>query len=139
MPVKLNKGTALGLLDLTPMIDMVFNLLIFFMVTTEFAKEDRQLDVALTTASSARALTAQTDDLFIDIDREGRFFVKGRIMAADEVEAVLRQAVLAKPGSLAVKIRPDTRGSVQATVQAFDLAARAGVKDASIVTGVAKE
>ena len=43
MAIQLNKGRANNLLDLTPMIDMVFNLLIFFMVVTQFAKEERDL------------------------------------------------------------------------------------------------
>jgi biopolymer transport protein ExbD len=131
--VKINKGNVGGI-DFTPILDMVFNLLIFFMVTSEFAKEDRELRVALASASEARPLTAQAEDIFINIDKQGRFFVDSRIMAADEVEAFLRQKVADNPASLSVKVRPDGQGIVQPTVTAFDICARAGVKDVSIVT-----
>lgn len=133
MAVKINKGMV-GSIDFTPVLDMVFNLLIFFMVTSEFAKEDRELRVALASASEARPLTAQSEDVFINIDQQGRFFVDSRIMAADEVEAFLRQKVADNPASLSVKVRPDGQGIVQPTVTAFDICAKAGVKDVSIVT-----
>jgi len=47
MAIQINRGRALGLLDLTPMMDMVFNLLIFFMVVTSFEKAERDLKVLL--------------------------------------------------------------------------------------------
>jgi biopolymer transport protein ExbD len=134
MAVKINKGNTGGI-DFTPILDMVFNLLIFFMVTSEFAKEDRELDVALASASEARPLTAQSEDVFINIDKEGKYIVNRRVMATDEVEAYLRQKIADNPSSLAVKIRPDIHGGAQPIISAFNVCAKAGVKDASIVTG----
>lgn len=133
MAVKINKGNTGGI-DFTPILDMVFNLLIFFMVTSEFAKEDRELDVALASASEARPLTAQAEDVFININREGQYIVNQRVMARDEVEAFLRQKVADNPASLAVKIRPDINGGAQPIVSAFNICAKAGVRDAAIVT-----
>jgi biopolymer transport protein ExbD len=68
MPVKLSRGLASGLLDLTPMIDMVFNLLIFFMVVSQFASEERSLKVELPMGSEAMPLTARPKEIFINID-----------------------------------------------------------------------
>ena len=56
MPVVLNRGRALGILDMTPMIDMVFNLLIFFMVVSQFANDERDMRVVLPDAAEAMPL-----------------------------------------------------------------------------------
>ena len=58
MAIKLKQGRALGSLSLTPLIDVVFLLLIFFLVATRFAQEDRELDVELPSASEAKPLVA---------------------------------------------------------------------------------
>ena len=78
MPVKLNRGGAWGLLDLTPMIDMVFNLLIFFMVVSQFASAERDLKVELPDGTEAMPLTAKPKEIFINIDKDGRYFVRSR-------------------------------------------------------------
>jgi biopolymer transport protein ExbD len=133
MAVKIHKGRN-SLLDLTPMIDVVFNLLIFFLVATRFADEDRELDVTLASASEARPLTAQAEDVFLNIDQQGRFFVDGRIMPGDEVEAYLRQKLVNNPASLAVKIRPDMRAPLPSYVTAVDICTKVGIRDAALVT-----
>ena len=53
MAVKIDKGSALDSLSLTPLIDIVFLLLIFFLVATKFAEEERELAVMLPEASEA--------------------------------------------------------------------------------------
>ena len=55
MAVKIKNSRALGTLSLTPLIDVVFLLLVFFLVATRFAQEDRELDVLLPSASTAAA------------------------------------------------------------------------------------
>ena len=54
MAVKFKKTSAVGAVNLTSLIDVVFLLLIFIMVTARFEKEDRQLKVALPSASEAK-------------------------------------------------------------------------------------
>lgn len=133
MSVKITKGHVGGI-DFTPVLDMVFNLLIFFMVTSEFAKEDRELNVALARASEARPLTAQSEDVFININRQGQYIVDRRNMAIDEVEAFLRQKLADNPVDLAVKIRPDMNGPLTSYVDAMNVCAKVGITDASLVT-----
>ena len=133
MAVNIKKGNG-GAIDFTPMIDMVFNLLIFFMVTTEFAKEDRELTVKLPSASEARPLTAQAQDVFININDKGEFYVNRKFMALDDVEAYLRQKVTDNPANLSVKINADGRVSFQPVVAAMNVCNKAGVRDYSVVT-----
>lgn len=133
MAVKINKGNV-GAIDFTPILDMVFNLLIFFMVTSEFAKEDRELNVALARASEARPLSAEVEDIFINIDAQGRFLVNKRFMAADQVEAFLRQKQADNPAGMSVKIRPDMGIPFEKYVEVVNICAKVGITDASLVT-----
>ncbi len=71
MTVAIKKSTALGKLNLTPMIDVVFLLLIFFLVATRFEEQERELNVVLPQASEAMPLTAKPKELFVNVDREG--------------------------------------------------------------------
>ena len=54
MSLKINKGKADELFNFTPMIDVVFNLLLFFMVAARFAEEEREVPVQLPAASEAK-------------------------------------------------------------------------------------
>ena len=53
MAVNIDKGRALDSINMTPVIDMVFLLLIFFLVASQFAEEERSLEVVLPSASEA--------------------------------------------------------------------------------------
>src|SRR5262245_58810198 len=102
MALQLNKGRALGLLDLTPMIDMVFNLLIFFMVVSQSASEERDLKVLLPDGSEAMPLTAKPREIFINIDQHGRYFVRSQQVTPLELSDILTQAALNNPASQTV-------------------------------------
>jgi biopolymer transport protein ExbD len=87
MAVRINKGAVLGALDLTPMIDCVFNLLIFFMVVSHFVKidEERDLKVILPEGSEAMPLTVKPKEIFVNIDQAGRYFMRGRQLTETEL------------------------------------------------------
>ncbi len=134
MAVKIKKGNALGALSLTPLIDVVFLLLVFFLVATRFAQEDRELEVELPTASEARPLTEEPKELFVNIDKDGNYFVSGQRLAASEVEVALRQAVADNPVNQSVVIRADKRVPFDFVVTVMDLCNQAGVRDYTVTT-----
>ncbi|MFV2066056.1 MAG: ExbD/TolR family protein [Pirellulales bacterium] len=129
MAVRINKGTALGSLSLTPLIDVVFLLLIFFLVATRFAQEDRELDVPLPDASEAKPLTVAPKEIFINIDREGHYFVDGHTLDAVELEDILLRAAANNPVNQSVVIRADKRVAFDYVVQAINLCKKAGIHD----------
>jgi biopolymer transport protein ExbD len=129
MPLQLNKGRSLGLLDLTPMIDVVFNLLIFFMVVSHFATTERDLKVRLPDGSEAMPITARPKELFVNIDDQGRYFVRSRQVTREELGEILTQAALNNPTSQTVAIRADKRSSWDAVATAMRLCNQAGVHD----------
>ncbi len=129
MAVKIKKGTAISTLSLTPLIDVVFLLLIFFLVATRFAQEDREIDVPLPDASEAMPLTIAPKELFVNIDQQGQFLVNGQSLDASELEEVLVRAATNNPGNQSVIIRADKRVPFEFVVQAINLCKRAGIHD----------
>ncbi|MGM0486155.1 MAG: ExbD/TolR family protein [Planctomycetota bacterium] len=134
MAVKIDKGNALSSLSLTPLIDVVFLLLIFFLVTTRFAQEDYELAVVLPAASEAQPLTVEPKELFVNIDQQGEYVVDGRAMTRREIEDVLRQAVANNPVNQSVVIRADKRVQFDKVVAVMNLCNRTGVRDYSVTT-----
>ena len=72
MAIELKQGRVLGALSLTPLIDVVFLLLIFFLVASRLSQEDRQLDIALPSAANAMPMTVMPQELVVNVDVQGR-------------------------------------------------------------------
>ena len=131
MAIQLHKGRTLGLLDLTPMIDVVFNLLIFFMVVSQFATEERDLKVVLPDGSEAMPLTVKPREIFVNVDQEGRYFVRSQEVTPDELRDLLVQAAHNNPASQSVIIRADKRAAWDFVATAMRLCNQAGIRDYS--------
>ena len=134
MAVTFKKGRALGALSLTPLIDVVFLLLIFFLVATRFAEEEREMDVVLPEASEARPLIAEPKQLFVNIDREGRYFVSGAQLDAQQLERALYQAWTNNPIQQEVIIRGDKQAAWQHIALAMNLCNKANIRNYKVAT-----
>jgi biopolymer transport protein ExbD len=134
MSVKIDKGQALSNLSMTPLIDVVFLLLIFFLVATRFAEEERELDVLLPEASAAQPLVVQPREMFINIDQEGRYYVTGKILGIDELAQVLKAAWTNNPGRQSVIIRADRRCQWEFVVAAMNACNEARIYDYRVTT-----
>lgn len=134
MAVKIDKGTALGSLSLTPLIDVVFLLLIFFLVSTRFAEEERELDVLLPQASEAQPLVSQPKELFINIDKDGRYYVTGKILSLEQLNPVLKAAWVNNPGRASVIIRADKRCNFGSVVAVMNACNKANIRDYRVST-----
>ena len=134
MSVQIRRSSVAGTLSLTPLIDVVFLLLIFFLVTSKFDEEERRLPIELPVATNATPMTQKPREVTIDIDREGNFFVNGNPQSIEQVEATLRRAVATNPTNQAVVIRADATVPFQPVVTVMDLCNRTGVSDYSVTT-----
>lgn len=121
-------------INLTPLIDVVFLLLIFFMVTTTFTKETR-LQVNLPEAE-AETLSTQSERLEIVVSRDGSFTLNGQTLVNGRVETLLRGLALESDGNLdlPVIIVADSQASHQSVVTAIDAIGQAGFARLSIAT-----
>jgi len=127
MAVKLNTGASLGALSMMPLLDEVFLLLIFFLVATRFAEEDREMEMPLPDASEAMPLTVAPKEVFININVDGRFFVGGKEVEAAELEQILMRTSANNPHQTAI-IRADKNVPWQFVITAGNLCKRAGVE-----------
>lgn len=130
MPSEYRRRSSFGL-NLTPLIDIVFLLLLFFMLTAHFV-EERALDVELprTDASAADADRPQVE---IILGAEGQLLVNGREVVPEALEEALRGELHA-PGPKTVRLRGDRTSDLEPAVQAMDAARRAGARSLDIVT-----
>ena len=129
MPVTIKKGTALNSLSMTPLIDIVFLLLIFFLVTTRFSEEDHELEVMLPTASEAKPLIIKPKEIFINIDSNGKYFVGNKMVDLEKMETQLASADINNPTGQTVIIRADKRCQWESVVAAINACQRAGIHD----------
>lgn len=107
-------------LNLTPMIDIVFLLIIFFMVGTRFSEIEQQFDVQLPTARPMETLSRQPDPLILNVARSGAVALNGQALTWDELTSQLaaaRQAWADQP----VLIRGDGEGTYQAIIDVMNL------------------
>lgn len=134
MAVKLPKSQALEHLSITPLIDVVFLLLIFFLVATKFEEEERELGVVLPSASEAKPMTEKPQEMFINISDDGKFIVNREVRTEDQLLADLQQAWTNNPGRQTVIIRADKRVPFQYVATAMNLCNKANINDYRVAT-----
>ena len=122
--------------NLTPLIDVVFLLLIFFMVTTTFDR-DAKIKINLPTSTNAVAV-AQQDGLNVIVNSQGKFYVNGSEVLNNKPETLFRAMTQAieESGNNRPKlvISADANANYQSVVTAMDIAGRLGLTDFSMAT-----
>jgi biopolymer transport protein ExbD len=120
-------------INLTPLIDVVFLLLIFFMVSTTFDTTS-QLKIELPKASQNDAIKPK-QPLYLVINAKGSFFLNARELSSQKSEALsiaLRRVL--EGSDRPVVIQSDAGSPVQSLVTAMDVVARLGLTQVSIAT-----
>lgn len=119
--------------NLTPLIDVVFLLLIFFMVSTKF-KDESKLDIELPKASSTKVMEAHAI-LDIKIDAHGRYHIRGNQLEPDQrapLRALLKHWHTHDQGQLIIS--GDQQAPHQSLVTLLDIAQQEGVQNIQIKT-----
>jgi len=119
--------------NLTPLIDVVFILLIFFMVSTTFQKES-QIKIEL--EASGEPVEDRKELLEIVIDAEGRYFIDQQQVVNTELDTLKRaiQKYLGEQTDLPVVIRADRSTPYESVVRAMDATAQLGLVKMSLAT-----
>lgn len=118
-------------LNLTPMIDIVFLLIIFFMVGTQFTEPEDKFQVQLPTAGSVKPLSPGPDALVVSVDRNGRIVMGETNYTLETLEAELVKA-RENFANQAVVIRGEGEGKYQAIIDVLAAANRAQMADVSL-------
>ena len=118
-------------LNLTPLIDIVFLLLVFFMLTAHFVR-DEGLPIELPEAASAHALD-NNEPVEVVISSDGRITHHGKLVVPEQLQATLT-ALLATKLEKRVVIRGDAEAGLGDSVKVLDAARLAGATGIDIVT-----
>jgi biopolymer transport protein ExbD len=126
------QGEAEEPFNLVPLMDMAFNLLIFFMAATSFTQIEKDLRVQLprvATTQSSAALPPKP--LIINIKQDGSTTVAGKPYTPDELANYIQSQLKPEP-KRAVLIRADERGLMKYFAQVALLCRRAGASELRI-------
>jgi len=118
-------------IDMTPMIDMVFQLLIFFLLTSIFACQP-VLEVALPEAEHAKSADAR-EKVHLFIDREGALFVDQAAVPKEALRAVLKEKLEGGPKKTLL-LSADQSAPFRLFVHVLDVTQGLGLQDLAIVT-----
>ena len=121
--------------SMAPLIDIVFQLLIFFMVATTYdqAAKERELGIELPVAASAVEPAPQPEEIVISVFRDGRISLGGRQIERAELESALGAAARSNP-SLPVTIRGDRLVHHEDVVSVMDACGLAGLSNVAVGT-----
>ncbi len=115
-------------IDMAPMIDMVFILLIFFLVTTSFVRET---GIEVRKPSASTAVPAEKASILIAIDKNNRIFMENREIDVRAVRTNVERALADNPAA-GVVVVADRESSAGVAVQVMDGCRMAGVKNVSL-------
>jgi biopolymer transport protein ExbD len=130
MPLKTDSIEEPGI-NLTPMIDIVFLLLIFFMVGTRFTELEREFKIQLPSVSEAQPLTSLPDEITINVSSDGELRVDGIEMTLQELENRL-QTAKKHYSDQSVIVRGDANGTYQNVMDVLAACNRSGIQAVSL-------
>lgn len=117
--------------NLTPLIDIVFLLLIFFMLTSHFIREEA-INIELPKAETGEKLE-NTNTIEVVVRDDGIYLYENTEMSAAVLETVLRQQLSQRQDKV-VRIKGDRNANLGNTVELIDLSRKAGAQGVDIVT-----
>jgi biopolymer transport protein ExbD len=113
--------------DMSPLIDIVFLLLIFFAVTTTFL-EQSAMDLELPESSTSEA--TESAQITVEVGADGEIRLQGEIVTAEQLEARVGQ--LSEEEKARIAVRADTSISLGLTIQVIDALRNGGAEGISL-------
>lgn len=134
MPLKTSASEELPAINLTSMIDVVFLLIIFFMVATKFTDGERQIGVKLPGVGALQAMVAAPDRQRVIVPADGAILYEKQPVTLEQLTAQLKAARSQYP-ALGVVVNGDRGAAYERVANVIAAVDRAGIKDLSIGVG----
>jgi biopolymer transport protein ExbD len=115
-------------IDIAPLIDMVFQLLIFFMLTSSFIM---QPGIKVNLPKAVTSEVVKNENIEVVISAENVTYLNGKVLTAQELKAILQEAAKRKQPVL---IKADRRASLGRVVEIWDLARDLSISHINIAT-----
>ncbi|MCU0874806.1 MAG: biopolymer transporter ExbD [Pirellulaceae bacterium] len=130
MPLKTYQD-ELPSINLTPMLDIVFNLIIFFVVGTRFIGAESKLPVQVPEVADAGKLSPAEEKHVVNVYRDGQVSLNDKFLTSVQLRQELEAARTRCPG-LSVIVRGDGAGTFQNVAAVLNACRQAGVADMGI-------
>ena len=136
--IRSHTGNHGASIELTPIIDMVFLLLIFFLVATTFHQTEREMQVALPQAAFAGPISTSLREIIINVDTDGNIIVSGRTISPQDLQVLIEEAVAGNPQQK-VTVRGDHRTAYANVVRVLDICKGSGIQEPYLDTVLTEE
>jgi biopolymer transport protein ExbD len=120
-------------LELAPMVDVVFQLLIFFIVTWQFARFERDMDISVPAAEQASNKDRQAGEIIINVREDGTIVLNGLVTSTEELLTKL-QAISETYPDQAVILRGASEADFQSIIRVLDVIKEAGIWNVAFAT-----
>ena len=134
MSVKFNDEEPVEI-QMTSLIDCVFLLLIFFLVSSQMKKVEKELPIVLPQASAVRQVKEMPDMTTVSVDKFGELYVNSQPVGAEGLRAKLREAAREHP-DMRIRISGDVYAPFRSIVQVLDTCQGEGLNIIGINTAV---
>ena len=121
--------------QMTSLIDCVFLLLIFFLVSSQMKKVEKELPIELPRANATRQVKAGPELTTVSVDKHGALYVNSRPVGAEGLRAQLREAARTNPDTR-IRISGDVFAPFRSIVQVLDACHGEGLSVVGINTAV---
>lgn len=125
MPLRIPAGDCEAM-NLTPMIDVLFLLIIFFVAGTRFTEQERNIDLDLPSVAEHDGLAETPRERAVEVARDGGIRLDGTLLTLSDLEARLRELRAREPRA-AVVVRGDGQGTYQPVAEVMNVCRRAGI------------
>lgn len=132
MPLKTSTEDELPSINMTPMIDVVFLLIIFFMVGTQFSQQERHIDIQLPGVSTLKSMIAPPQRREVQIDAGGTAYLDGQAVSPLELTNRLADMLRRYP-DLKIAVRADAEAKQKFVVPVYGAINKAGVLEMAIL------
>tara|TARA_B100000927_G_scaffold290474_1_gene289423 strand:- start:500 stop:910 length:411 start_codon:yes stop_codon:yes gene_type:complete len=122
-----------SVIQLAPMIDIVFLLLIFFLVTWQFSRSEQDSRVKIPTSSQGKEETRAISEINVNIRQSGELVINGEVLTEQELLTKLR-AIVAVYQNQPVRLRGDGEITYQTLMGVIDICQQAGIWNISFAT-----
>ncbi|QDS88247.1 Biopolymer transport protein ExbD [Rosistilla oblonga] len=118
-------------INLTPMIDVVFLLVIFFMVGAKFTDQEGSIKVNVPGVGNLQSITRGPDQRVVDVLADGSLLLDKNPVAINQLQQTLTSAA-AQYADTSVVVRGDGQGNFQAIAEVLQVVRQAGITDMGI-------
>lgn len=120
-------------LDFVPMVDVLFNLLIFFLIATSFQQAEREMQIALPQSRASGPMSTALKEIILNVTEEGRVIVAGTMLTDDALADMLTSAVAANP-TQKVSVRGDRNALYGHVARVLDICKGSGIAEPFLQT-----